>query len=137
MSQDRDTIIICDRNMHSTSLNVLAVITGKQVITTCRRILDDQAESLAKDGVRFLILNRELTREDPHSTQGTELTKESKAWLLQLASSSLDLESSGHSSDFSSEQEKEKESSTPSTFTASVVDSMLASIHKKHKGENK
>ena len=79
MSQDKDTIIICDRDMHSTSLNVLAVITGKQVITTCRRILDDRAESLARDGVRFLILNRELTREDPHSTQGTELTKESKA----------------------------------------------------------
>jgi hypothetical protein len=123
--------------MHSTSLNVLAVITGKQVITTCRRILDDQAESLAKDGVRFLILNRELTREDPHSPKGTELTKESKAWLLQLASSSLDLESSAVSLDTSSEQEREKESSTPSTFTASAVDSMLASIHKKHKGENK
>jgi len=137
VNQDKDTIIICDRWMHSTSLNVLAVITGKQVITTCTRILDDRAESLAKDGVRFLILNRELTREDPHSPKGTELTRESKAWLLQLASSSLDLESSAVSLDTSSEQEREKESSTPSTFNASAVDSMLASIHKKHTGEHK
>jgi len=96
--------------------------------------MEARAESLAKDGVRFLILNRELTRENPSTTN---LTKESKAWLLQLASSSLDLESSVVSLDTSSEKEKEKESSTPSTFDAGFVDSMLASIHKKHTGEHK
>ena len=134
MNQDKDTIIICDRQLHGLSLNVLAIITGKQHISPCNVIMEARAESLAKDGVRFLILNRELTRENPSTTN---LTKESKAWLLQLASSSLDLESSAVSLDTSSDQEREKESSTPSTFSASAVDSMLASIHKKHTGEHK
>ncbi len=134
MNQDKDTIIICDRQLHGLSLNVLAIITGKQHISPCNVIMEARAESLAKDGVRFLILNRELTRENPSTTN---LTKESKAWLLQLASSSLDLESSAVSLDTSSDQERKKESSTPSTFSASAVDSMLASIHKKHTGEHK
>jgi len=134
VNQDKDTIIICDRQLHGLSLNVLAIITGKQHISPCNVIMEARAESLAKDGVRFLILNRELTRENPSTTN---LTKESKAWLLQLASSSLDLESSAVSLDTSSDQERKKESSTPSTFSASAVDSMLASIHKKHTGEHK